>query len=112
MTEGRKDDTEKIRLELIPSELLFAVGSILTFGAKKYDDRNWELGMQWSRVFGALMRHMWAWWAGKGPTSKSFLFGELDEETKMSHLWHSGCCIAFLIAYEERNIGEDDRSIR
>lgn len=71
--------------------------------------RNWEKGMSWGRVFGALMRHLWCWWGGKGPTTKSFLFGDLDDETGYSHLWHAGCCIAFLIAYEERGVGEDDR---
>ena len=107
--EGRKDDADKIRMELIPSELLFAVGAILTFGAEKYDDRNWEKGMSWGRVFGASMRHLWAWWGGKGPTTKNFVFGDLDLETGMSHLWHAGCCITFLIAYEERGAGTDDR---
>ena len=107
---GRKDDGGKVRMDLLPPELLFAVATILTFGAKKYADRNWEQGMKWGRVFGALMRHMWCWWGGKGPTTKSFLFGELDDETQFSHLWHAGCCIAFLIAYEERSIGEDDRT--
>lgn len=62
-------------------------------------DRNWEHGMKWSRPFGALMRHMWAWWGGE-PS---------DPETGRSHLWHAACCIAFLIAYEERGDGEDDR---
>ena len=109
-TEGKKFDTDKVRLELLPPELLFAVGEILTFGAAKYADRNWELGMSWSRVYGALMRHMWAWWGGKGPTTENFVFGSLDLETGKSHLWHAGCCIAFLITYEERKIGEDDRS--
>lgn len=109
MTEGRKDDDGKVRMELLPPELLWAVADILTFGAKKYADRNWERGMAWSRPFGALMRHMWAWWAGKTPTTRSFLHGELDSETGRSHLWHAGCCIAFLIAYEERGVGTDDR---
>lgn len=107
--EGVKHDRGKARIELVPPELIFAVASILTFGATKYTDRNWELGMSWGRVFGALMRHLWAWWGGKGPTTKSFLFGALDAETGMSHLWHAGCCITFLIAYEERGAGTDDR---
>jgi len=64
-TGAHKDDTDKVRMELIPPELIVAVGDILTFGAEKYDDRNWEKGMKWSRVFGALMRHMWAWWSGE-----------------------------------------------
>ena len=108
---GIKYDADKVRMDLLPPELLFAVAEILTFGAKKYADRNWEKGMSWGRVYGALMRHLWAWWGGKGPTTKSFLFGDLDAETGKSHLWHAGCCIAFLIAYEERSIGTDDRMV-
>lgn len=108
-TEAVKHDGGKIRLELIPPEALFAIGEILTFGAKKYEERNWEKGMPWSRVFGALMRHMWAWWGGDELTTRNFLFGDLDSETGRSHLWHAGCCIMFLIVYEERSIGEDDR---
>jgi hypothetical protein len=107
--EGRKDDSGKIRMELIPPELLFATAEILTFGAAKYEVRNWEKGMSWGRVFGAMMRHLWAWWGGKGPTARSFLFDEIDAETGRSHLWHAACCLAFLIAYEERGSGTDDR---
>lgn len=110
--EGRKDDKEKPRFDLIPPEPIFALAQILTFGAEKYSDRNWEKGMSWGRVFAALMRHLWAWWGGAGPTTKSFLFLNLDEETHRSHLWHAICCIAFLICYEERQIGEDTRMKR
>lgn len=96
---GHKDDQGKVRMDLIPPELLEGVGDILTFGAEKYSERNWEHGMKWSRPFGALMRHMWAWWGGE----------DKDPETGRSHLWHAGCCIAFLIAYEARKTGQDDR---
>lgn len=106
---GRKDDGGKLRMDLIPPEMICATAAVLGFGAEKYGDRNWERGMKWSRVFGALMRHMWAWWAGKGPTSTNFAFGDIDGETGFSHLWHAACCIAFLVAYEERKSGEDDR---
>jgi hypothetical protein len=109
MSEGRKDDSGKDRFELLPPEALFGIARVLTFGAKKYADRNWERGMGWGRVFGALMRHLWMWWGGCGPTTKSFLFGELDDETGFSHLWHAGCCLTFLIAYEQRGVGTDDR---
>ena len=96
---GTKFDEDKVRLDLIPPELVMKVGGVLTFGAQKYSERNWEEGMKWSRVFGALMRHMWLWWGGE----------DKDGETGLSHLHHAGCCIAFLIAYEERKVGEDDR---
>lgn len=96
---GMKFDAGKNRLELIPPEAIWGLGEILTFGATKYSDRNWEKGMKWSRVFGAAMRHLWKWWWTKKP----------DDETGYSHLKHALCCVAFLIAYEERKIGEDDR---
>lgn len=98
--EGRKDDQAKPRHDLIPPELNDAVARVLTFGADKYGERNWEKGMRWGRPFAALMRHMWAWWGGQAR----------DPETGMSHLWHAACCITFLIAYEERRAGTDDRA--
>jgi hypothetical protein len=97
-TEGVKFDTDKVRMELIPPELLVAVGTILTFGAEKYDDRNWEKGMNWSRIYGALLRHLIAFASGE----------KVDPESGHPHLWHAGCCIAFLITYEAREIGLDD----
>ena len=106
---GKKYDADKIRLELLTGEFLYSIATIMTFGAKKYDAWNWSKGMKWSRVFGALMRHMWAWYMGRGPTYHNFAFGDLDEETGQSHLWHAGCCLMFLITYEMRGIGEDDR---
>lgn len=107
--EGLKFDQDKERIDLIAPEFIFGTARVLTYGAVKYSERNWELGMKWGRPYAALMRHMWAWWAGKAPTSKSFLFGELDTDTKFSHLWHASCCLMFLIAYEERGTGTDDR---
>lgn len=99
MSEGRKDDQGKLPYHLLPPELLEGTAAVLRFGAGKYGDRNWERGMAWSRPFAALMRHMWAWWRGES----------LDPETRMSHLWHASCCIAFLISYEQRRVGTDDR---
>lgn len=106
---GTKDDAGKPRFDLLPPEFLFATAEILTFGAAKYADRNWEKGMRWGRPFGAMMRHMWAWWGGQTITKTNFLLGELDSETGKSHLWHAACCLCFLITFEERQIGTDDR---
>lgn len=97
--EGIKFDSGKIRLELIPPEFLYAVGDILTYGAKKYDDHNWARGMSWTRVYGALQRHLNAWLSGE----------DLDPETGKSHLWHASCNMAFLVTYEKRQVGVDDR---
>ena len=97
--EGTKDDGGKVPYHLIAPELMDGVGQILDFGAQKYAPRNWEKGMDWSRPFSALMRHMWAWWRGECA----------DPETGKSHLWHAACCLMFLMAYEARKTGTDDR---
>ncbi len=97
--EGRKDDTGKPPLHLIPPEFLYAIAEILDFGAKKYAPRNWEKGMNWSRCYRAALGHLFDWFARKGP----------DPETGKSHLWHAACCIMFLVCYEIRSSGTDDR---
>lgn len=99
MTEGNKHDTGKDPWHLVPWDAVRAIVMILAFGARKYAARNWELGMDWSRCFSACQRHMLSWWQGE----------DKDPETGYSHLWHAGCCILFLIAYELRGTGTDDR---
>lgn len=99
MSEGVKYDKGKLPIHLFPMDSLWAITSILEFGANKYSARNWENGMDWSRVYSALMRHLTKWWHGE----------DRDDETGHSHLWHAGCCVVFLIAYELRGVGKDDR---
>lgn len=97
--EGLKYDADKARYDLIPPEVEEAIAKVLTFGAGKYGERNWELGMRWGRPYAALRRHMAAWWSGE----------DADPETGMPHTWHAACCIAFIVAFEARGIGTDDR---
>lgn len=88
--EAKKFDTDKTRYELLPPEALEEIAKVLTYGAKKYDDRNWEKGIKYGRLFGACMRHLWAWWAGQ----------DKDPESSISHLAHAACCIMFLIHHQ------------
>lgn len=97
---GVKFDANKIRMDLVPVEGVYAVADILTGGAAKYGDRNWEKGMDWSRPYGACLRHLFAWWGGENT----------DRESGKSHLWHAACNLFFLIAYSQRGVGNDDRS--
>lgn len=96
---GVKFDQLKARYDLIPPEIEEAIAQVLSFGAAKYGDRNWEKGMNWGRVYAAMRRHMGAWWGGE----------DTDPESGMPHLWHAACCIAFLVAFEARGDGNDDR---
>jgi dATP/dGTP diphosphohydrolase len=97
---GRKDDQQKDRWDLLPTDAVRQVVKVLTFGASKYGDRNWEQGICYSRVYGAALRHLSAWWEKE----------DTDPETGLSHLAHAGCCIAFLLAYSLRGMCRwDDR---
>lgn len=98
---GTKQDADKLRYDLVPPDALEEITKVLTFGATKYAARNWENGISWGRVFGALMRHTWAWWRGH----------DKDEETGLSHMAHAGACVFFLLSYELRGMSSfDDRA--
>lgn len=98
--QATKRDFLKLRYDLLPPEALQEVVEVLSFGAAKYGDRNWEKGLPYSRYFGAAMRHLWAWWRGE----------DLDPESGLSHLAHAGCCVLFLLTYELRGMKTlDDR---
>lgn len=100
MSEGaKKFDSDKPRYDLVPWDAVEQIVQVLTFGASKYDDRNWELGMDWGRLIAAAFRHLTAWSMGR----------DRDEESGLSHLAHAGACIVFLLAYSARNKGTDDR---
>ena len=96
---GVKFDGGKLRYDLIPHDALEQFVRVLTYGAEKYADRNWEKGMDWSRLYAAALRHLTAWWRGKS----------IDPESHLPHLAHALCCINFLLAYELRGMGGDDR---
>jgi hypothetical protein len=89
LSQGKKFDSEKVRTDLLSVDSIMGTARILTFGAKKYADRNWEKGISFGRVYGALLRHIFAWWNGENK----------DPETGESHLHHASCCIHFLQHY-------------
>jgi len=99
---GVKYDEGKPRMELVPPELMESVAKVLTHSAgKKYSARNWEKGLHWGRVYGALQRHLNTW--------NCISDSDVDAQSGMSHLWHAAACISFLITYEARKTGVDDR---
>jgi len=62
---GVKFDAFKLRFDLIPMRPLFELAKVYTLGCIKYDDRNWEKGLSWCRVFAAILRHLFAWFLGQ-----------------------------------------------
>jgi hypothetical protein len=110
---GEKFDDLKDRWDLLPWGPVQAIVDALTYGAdlkprpdggRGYGDRNWEDGLKFSRVFGALMRHLLKAWHGS----------ETDEESTLFHMGQAGCCWSFLCHYMldlDRYKEFDDRPI-
>ena len=88
----------KLRFDLIPPEVEEALATILTHGAIKHEDRGWEGGGDWRRVYSALRRHLHAWKKGE----------KIDKESGLPHLWHALARLTFLVTYEMRGSGKDD----
>lgn len=64
-TGGVKYDAAKERFDLIPAKPLMALAALFARGAEKYGQRNWEKGMKFGRLFAAMIRHAYKWWAGE-----------------------------------------------
>lgn len=101
LAEGTKHDGEKLRYDLISPIGLEAIAAVYTFGAKKYEDHNWRKGIKWSRVFAAIMRHLWAWMRGE----------EFDPESGLPHLAHAAWGCFTLLDYARTRRNFDDRMI-
>lgn len=99
MSDAKKYDTDKLRVDLLPTGPLFEVSKVLGFGAEKYGSHNWRRGMAWSRVYAAAQRHLMKWNAGE----------TYDEESQINHLAHACVNIMFLLHYTEEHPELDDR---
>ena len=89
MSEFKKFDGKKNRLELIEPQFILGLGKVLSFGAAKYEKNNWMKASSeedQDRIKGAMMRHMMAYMSGE----------KLDPETGFSHLHHISCNLMFL----------------
>lgn len=95
-----KFDLGKPKYDLVPWDALEVVVQVLNYGAEKYDPRNWEKGMDWSRMFGAGIRHDVEFWQK---------LIDIDPESGLPHLAHSICSRLFLLSYWLRQVGRDDR---
>jgi len=99
MQQGHKEDNDKLRFDLIPVGPLRKVAEVYTIGAQKYEDRNWEKGLRWGRVYAAMLRHATAWWDGE----------QCDPVDGQHHLASVAWCALALMEYETTHRELDDR---
>lgn len=97
--EGKRFNEGKTRHDLVPAFAQEQYAKVLTRGAEKYGDRNWEKGMPWSKVIASLKRHVLAIELGE----------DYDSESGLLHSAHVMCNAAFLTEYYKICPQGDDR---
>jgi hypothetical protein len=97
-----KFDSDKPRLDLVPPELIEAVGAVRTYGVKKYGKEYSYRNVEPKRYRAALMRHICAWL--KSPHG-------VDSESGLPHLWHAACNIAFLLELDIPEHSRDENGV-
>jgi 5'(3')-deoxyribonucleotidase len=97
--EGLRFNEGKTRHDLVPAFAQEQYAKVLTKGAEKYAERNWEKGMAWSKVIASLKRHIIAWEQGE----------DFDQETGVLHMAHVMCNAAFITEYYKIFPQGDDR---
>lgn len=101
--EAMKYDKDKLRLDLLPFDALMEVAEVYSMGSHKYADRNWERGLKYMRIVGALLRHLFAWILGE----------ERAKDDKQRHLASVVWCGLALLTYELRGMKSfDDRAVK
>ncbi len=82
-TTGGEKGSKLQRFDLLPVGPLTQLAEHFGRGARKYEDRNWERGYNWSLSYAALLRHLMAFWDGE----------DIDAETGSPHIiavaWHA-----------------------
>jgi len=91
---GAQKGSKLARYDLVPPRSLKAVAEHFGKGAKKYDARNWEKGVDWSLSYAALMRHITQWWSGED-------FDEDDNPHLSAVAWHAMALIEYAVTHPE-----------
>lgn len=99
--EGLRYNEGKLRYDLLHPIAQEGLVKVLTKGAEKYAERNWEKGMKWSTILASLKRHLAAIERGE----------DFDQETGELHIDHVQCNAHFLSAYYKIYPQGDDRPI-
>ena len=92
----------KLRYDLVEPHAFRDFVEVLTDGANKYFDRNWENGLSWTSVLASLKRHIAAIELGE----------DYDPESGRLHIAHAACNIHFLNAFYYTFPQGDDRPKR
>lgn len=96
---GLRYNSNKIRYDLLHPIATKGLAMVMTKGAEKYAERNWERGMSWTSVLASMKRHIAAFESGE----------DFDPETGLLHIDHVQANAHFLSAFYKIWPKGDDR---
>jgi hypothetical protein len=99
---GLRFNKGKLRYDLVQPNAMEDFVQVLTDGAEKYFDRNWENGLTWTSVLASLKRHVAAIEKGE----------DYDLESGRLHIAHAACNVHFINAFYYIFPQGDDRPKR
>lgn len=96
---GLRFNQGKLRYDLVEPRAHEDMVDVLTLGAEKYFDRNWENGLSWTSVLASMKRHIAAIERGE----------DYDPESGRLHIAHAACNVHFLNSFYYTFPQGDDR---
>lgn len=113
---GLRFNKGKLRYDLVHPKAHEDMVDILTMGAEKYFDRNWENGLSWTSVVASLKRHVAAIERGEDydydPNCPQCVEGTCKGHSGRLHIAHAACNVHFLNAFYYIFPQGDDRPKR
>jgi hypothetical protein len=98
-------EVNKIRLDLLPAQVLQSLASAFAYGEKYYKRWNWRLGNnKLSTYYAAALRHLTKWFEGQGE-------GEMFDKDADSGIHHIDAAIASLMILRDLQIGSAEGEI-
>lgn len=120
MAKARRDNSRKLRYELIPDEINRELAKVFTLGAEKYTLRdeqgniisdganNWRKGLSWKETLGAIYRHLSKFESGED-LDYDWPKEILDKFGPTYHLANAAWGITVLLNYYKSHPELDDR---
>lgn len=99
----KKFDGGKPMMSMIPQEALVEVAKSFTHGAKKYGEFNYSLGIEYTRMTDAALRHI-------NKALKGLDFDEDSGQDKLYHLANAVASLMILLDGQIKNIIKDNRN--
>lgn len=84
---GKKNDKEKIPMELLSHDALLAIAEVFGHGRVKYGAFNYREGIEYGRLIGAAYRHLGAFNKGE----------DIDPESGLPHIAHLAATAVMLL---------------